>query len=154
MDCPFIRYKNIAGRFFGLVTKHACDKQTDRITTPKSPRPRYSIAASRGKTVRHILSDRCLSALSVTLVCCGQTVRWIKMKLGMELGLGPGHIVLDGDPAPTIRQKKRRGHRQERNHVFKVGGPIPWSRLLYRTNTDGNLIIPSCVHCNLLRNVT
>jgi len=37
-------YKNIAGRFFGLVTKHACggqtdrqtDKQTDRITTPKT----------------------------------------------------------------------------------------------------------------------
>ena len=32
-------YKNINGRFFGLVTKHACDRQTDRqtdrITTPK-----------------------------------------------------------------------------------------------------------------------
>jgi len=31
--------KNIAGRFFRLVTKHACDGrtdgQTDRITTPK-----------------------------------------------------------------------------------------------------------------------
>ena len=24
----------------------------------------------------------------------------IKMKLGMQVGLGPGHIVLDGDPAP------------------------------------------------------
>jgi len=23
-------YKNIAGRFFGLVTKHACDRQTER----------------------------------------------------------------------------------------------------------------------------
>jgi len=22
-------YKNIAGMFFGLVTKHACDRQTD-----------------------------------------------------------------------------------------------------------------------------
>jgi len=41
-------YKNIVGRFFGLVTKHACvrrtdrqmdrqtDGQTDRITTPKT----------------------------------------------------------------------------------------------------------------------
>jgi len=33
-------YKNIAGGFFGLVTKHACDGrkngQTDRITTPKT----------------------------------------------------------------------------------------------------------------------
>jgi len=25
---------------------------------------------------------------------------WIKMSLGMELGLGPGDFVLDGDPAP------------------------------------------------------
>jgi len=25
---------------------------------------------------------------------------WIKMSLGMELGLGPGDYVLDGDPAP------------------------------------------------------
>jgi len=33
----------------------------------------------------------------------GQTAAWIKIKLGiirMEVGLGPGHIVLDGDPAP------------------------------------------------------
>ena len=25
---------------------------------------------------------------------------WLKMPLGMEVGLGPGHIVLDGDSAP------------------------------------------------------
>jgi len=25
-------YKNIAGKFFGLVTKHACDRRTDRRT--------------------------------------------------------------------------------------------------------------------------
>jgi len=37
--------------------------------------------------------------VSVSFVYCGQTVGWIKMKLGMEIGLGPGHIVLDGDPA-------------------------------------------------------
>jgi len=29
-------YKNIASRFFGLVTKHACDGRTDRITIPKT----------------------------------------------------------------------------------------------------------------------
>jgi len=28
-----------------------------------------------------------------------QTVGWIKVKLGIEVGFGPGHIVLDGDPA-------------------------------------------------------
>jgi len=29
-------------------------------------------------------------------VCCGQMAGWIKMALGMEVGLGAGHIVLDG----------------------------------------------------------
>ena len=53
-----------------------------------------------------MLSDRCLSVcpvcsvLSVTFVHCGQTVGRIKMKLGMQVGLGPDHIVSDGDPAP------------------------------------------------------
>jgi len=52
-----------------------------------------------------MLWDCCLSVLSVTFVYCGQTVGWIKMPLGTELGLCPGHIVLDGDPAspPTER---------------------------------------------------
>jgi len=54
-----------------------------------------------------MLSDSCLSVLSclvlssclsVTLVYCGQTVGWIQMKLGVQVGLGPGHIVLDGGP--------------------------------------------------------
>ena len=46
-----------------------------------------------------MLSKFCLSVLSclpATLVYCGQTVGCIKMKLGMQVGLGPGHIVLDG----------------------------------------------------------
>jgi len=42
--------------------------------------------------------------LSVTLVYCCQTVRRITMKLGTEVGLGPGHIMLDGDPAPTYER--------------------------------------------------
>jgi len=58
------------------------------------------------KTGRPMLSDGCpvcpvcLSVLPVTFVHCDQTVVRIKMKLGTQLGLGPGHIVLDGDPAP------------------------------------------------------
>jgi len=54
------------------------------------------------KTVRPMLSVcrlSCLSVLSVALVYCGQTVGWINMKLGMRVGLGPGHIVLNGNPA-------------------------------------------------------
>ena len=38
--------------------------------------------------------------LSVTFVHCGQTVGRIKMKLGVQVGLGAGHIVLHGDRAP------------------------------------------------------
>ena len=53
--------------------------------------------ATVSKTIRPMLSDRCLS---VTSVYCGQTIEWIKMPLGMEVCLGPDHIVLDGDPAP------------------------------------------------------
>jgi len=56
------------------------------------------------KTVRTMLSDRCLSVclscLSVTLVYCGQPVGRIKMKLSMLVGLGPGYIVLNRDLAP------------------------------------------------------
>ena len=33
-------------------------------------------------------------------VYCGQTAGWIKVALGMEVGLYPGHIVLDWDTAP------------------------------------------------------
>ena len=51
-----------------------------------------------------MLSDlSCLSVLSVTLVSCGQMVGWTKMKLDMEVGLGPGNIVLDGYTAPLKR---------------------------------------------------
>jgi len=48
-----------------------------------------------------MLSVRCpvlFVCLSVTFVHCGQTVERIKTKLGMHVGLGPSHIVLDGDP--------------------------------------------------------
>jgi len=44
----------------------------------------------------------CLSVLPVMLMLmyCGQTIGWIKMKFGMQVGLGTGHILVDGDPAP------------------------------------------------------
>ena len=38
--------------------------------------------------------------LSVTFVHCSQTLGRIKTKLGVQVDLGPGHIVLDGEPAP------------------------------------------------------
>jgi len=33
-------------------------------------------------------------------VYCGQTAGWIKMPVGMEVDLGPGHIVLGGAKLP------------------------------------------------------
>jgi len=41
----------------------------------------------------------CMPVLSVTLVYCDQTVAWIKMKLGVQVGLGHGHSLLDGYPS-------------------------------------------------------
>ena len=59
--------------------------------------PRPPLATPLALCYRTVVCPVCLS---VNLVYCGQTVGWIKMKLGMQVGLGPGHIVLDGDPAP------------------------------------------------------
>jgi len=48
-------------------------------------------------------------------VYCGQTAGWINMPLGTKVGLGPGHIVLDGDPAPPL--SKKRAHPEFSAHV-------------------------------------
>jgi len=75
-----------------------------------------SFSATVCKTDRPMLWDRCLSVcLSVTLVYYGQTVGWIKMPLGTELGLGPDHTVLDGDPAPP---PERSTHPYFSAHVY------------------------------------
>jgi len=37
-------------------------------------------------------------------VYCAETAGWIKMALGMEVGLGLDHIVLDEDPAPVPKK--------------------------------------------------
>ena len=40
-------------------------------------------------------------------VYCGQTAGWIKMVLGMEVGLSPGDlVVLDRDPAPSPKREQ------------------------------------------------
>jgi len=70
------------------------DRMTHRLMVS------VTVLDDRCKTVCPMLSDRCLSVLSVTLVYCGQTVAQIKMKLGKQVGLVPGHIGLDGDSGP------------------------------------------------------
>jgi len=52
-------YKNIAGRFFGLVTKHACDRRPDRQTDGRTElRLPRRLAASRGKNDRTLKNAR------------------------------------------------------------------------------------------------
>jgi len=59
-------------------------------------------------------------------VSCGQTAGWIKMSLGMEIGLCPGHVVLVGDPPTPLPPK---GHTTEvdlgQNHIVLDGDPAP-----------------------------
>ena len=74
------------------------------------------------KTLRPMLSDHCLSVMSVTLVYCGQTVGWIKMKLGTEVGLDHGHITLDGDPAPPPKKGEGRAPHQMLTDVLWPNG--------------------------------
>jgi len=52
-------YKNIAGRFFGLVTKHACVRQTDGRTDRQNynSQDRASIAASARRVVKLLPGD-------------------------------------------------------------------------------------------------
>ena len=66
----------------------------------------------------HAIRDRCPvcpACLSVTFAYCGQTVGWIKMPLGTEVGLGPGHIVLHEDQAPP-----RKGVQQPPPHFWPM----------------------------------
>ena len=37
-------------------------------------------------------------------VYCGQTAGWMKLVLGMDVGLSPGDFVLDGDLAPSPKR--------------------------------------------------
>jgi len=46
----------------------------------------------------------------VTLVYCGQPISWLKMEFGMQIGFGPGHIVLYGDPIPPLSNGHRPYH--------------------------------------------
>jgi len=54
-------------------------------------------------------------------VYCGQMAGWMKTPLGTEVNLVPGHIVLDGDPAPP-----QKGH-SSLYPLFGLCLMWPWS---------------------------
>jgi len=66
----------------------------------------YAIKPLSVLSLMSVCLSVCLSCLScpvcvsVKLAYYGQTVGWIKMKLGIQEGLGPRHVVLNGDSAP------------------------------------------------------
>ena len=70
------------------------------IITPTKAVRESDFQATVCKTVRPMLSDHCLSLLSVMLVYCGQAAGCVKMPVGTQVGLSPGNIVLDGDLSP------------------------------------------------------
>jgi len=50
------------------------------------------------------------------------------MKLGMQVGLGPGHIVLDGDPAPPLPQGHSATAPQFSPHL-RCGQMAAWTKM-------------------------
>ena len=50
---------------------------------------------------------------------------WIKMKLGTQVGLGPGHIVLGGDPAPP----PPKGHSPQFSAHICCGQMAAWIKM-------------------------
>jgi len=78
----------------------------DQNVESKRPAGAYPLRdfwATVCKTVRPMLSDRCLSCLSVCDVGVFWPNGWTDQDETWHAGidLGPGHIVLDGDPAPS-----------------------------------------------------
>ena len=81
--CWCIVAKQLNGSRWNVVCGRPRPKQHCVRWGPSSPSPK------RGQSIQFLAH-----------VYCGQMPAWIKMWLGMEVGVGPGHIVLDWDPAP------------------------------------------------------
>jgi len=64
-------------------------------------------------------------------VYCGQTAIYTKMSLGTEVGLGPGDMMLDGDPAT------QKGHSpfQSSAHVY-CGQTAGWIKMSFGMEVD------------------
>ena len=76
------------------------------------------------KTVRPILSDRCLPVLSICDVDVLWPNGWMDQdKLGLEVELSPGHTVLDGDPAP------QKGHSPQFSAHVCCGQTTGWIKM-------------------------
>jgi len=59
-------------------------------------------------------------------ICYGQMAGWIKMLLGIEIGLDPSDIVLNGDPAPPAQKGGRTPNFRPISIVAKLQDGSRW----------------------------
>jgi len=91
-----------------------CVLDGDPAPTPKGHRPQF-----------------------LACICCGPMAAWIKMPLGMEVGLGPGDFVLDKDPAhPPEKGSEPPSRKRGRSH------PPQFSVHFYFGQTAGCIKMP------------
>ena len=76
-----------------------------------------------------------LPHLYLAHVYCCQMTGWIKMSLGMEVRLVPGHTVLDVDSAASLPPQK--GHKAQQPPIF---GPC----LLWPNSRPSQQLLSSC----------
>ena len=80
------------------VTFVHCGNRTNQDDTWRAGRPRPGHIELDGDPAPPPQRGTALCQFSAH-TCCGQMAAWIKMSLGMELGLGQGDFVVDGDHA-------------------------------------------------------
>ena len=112
-----------AGHMYGDVVKSSC---INILRCPAVFRP-SCFGATVTTNGSPYATERCLSCLSACNVgvCC-QTIGWIKMLLGTKVGLDPGDVLLDGDPAPP---PKRGAPPKFSAHVY-CGQTAGWMKLV------------------------
>jgi len=69
-------------------------------------------------------------------VRCGQTAKWTKMPLGMEVGLGPGEFVLDGDPSPPEKNGTAPSQFLAQVYCGQTAGWIRWIKMPLGTEVN------------------
>jgi len=122
-------YKNIAGRFFGLVTKHACDRRMDGQN--HDSQDRTSIAASHDKTISSTRPSWWIQISTVDVINIA-TDRQKFMTLTGELSWQR----LRGSAVPGILVENRRFNLPHLYLVTQLGvTPLEFRRDLCRQKT-------------------
>jgi len=119
LSCPVLSVCNV-----GVLWSNGWMDQ-DETWRARRPRPycvKWGSSSPRRGTVPHFL------AMSVVT----KTAGWIKMPLGREADLGPGHTVLVGDPAPSPKGHSPQfsahvccGQLRPRPHCVRWGSSSP-----------------------------